>query len=193
MSLLIRRFAAISLLLAAAACGSETPYKAWQDPRIHLGCEVPADWTMYGDPGPGKPIGFDLFVHEPSVRVEDQWLGPNLVIHRLSRKSSDLPNPEVFEGYRADVLASSEKAFADRSPNISTAAVAGIPARSFTIDYQLKVPQQKGGNAMVDMKSASVVMEKPEAFYIIEYRSNTREFETFYPVFERAKRTLRFD
>jgi hypothetical protein len=188
-SLLIRRFAAISLLLTAAACGSETSFKSWQEPRLRVSFDVPADWTMYGDGGTGQPAGFALFVHEPSTRVEDQWIGPNIMIHRLSRVDSEYPSP----GYRDRALAPAESAFNDKSPGISSATVAGLPSREFSINYKLNVPKKDGAPAEVPMRSAALVIQKPEAYYILEFRSNQRDYGQFFPVYDRAKRTLRFN
>jgi hypothetical protein len=187
--LLIRRFAVISLILAAAACGSETSYKAWQDPRLGVSFDAPADWTMYGDGGSGKPVGFVVFVHEPSYRVDDQWIGPNILIHRLSRKTPDYPSPASRDAY----LAATEQAFNDKSPGVSSAPVAGVTARELGIDYVLAKHQANGEPAKMPMRSVSVIMQKPDAYYVLEYRCNQKEFGNFLPVFERAVRTLRLN
>lgn len=187
-----------TLLLAAAAallgaCGSDLTFRPYEDPRLAAAFDAPSGWTVYTDGERGSPTAFTLFVHEPSKKLGAQWLGPTLAVHRLSRRKADIPGSDAdFQAYRRNVLGMSENVFRDLVPGTSTATVAGFPARLMGAAYSIDVPRSAGqSGGQIPMKIVTAVVERPEAFYVIEYGSNDREFGQYVEVFLRAKGSFR--
>lgn len=160
--------ALLTLLLASSASAGGTQTKLYADPQGRYELQAPAAWTVQGNAETKAPVSLVEFVGSDQPQEGGEIIGAVLKVVRLSRKD----NPKAS-------LAPTEKLVA-RSPEIRIGG--GRPARGFA-------RSEKRGK--YDLKTSGFVVETDDAYYIVEFRAEKKQYDKNKWALERARATFR--
>ncbi|MFH2201620.1 MAG: hypothetical protein ABIJ96_00750 [Elusimicrobiota bacterium] len=158
----------------AKPAGSE--YAGYRVAEENLSLEVPKDWRQFGarwNGLGGAPNGpaFTRFIAESLPQHEGVILGAYISLTRV-KKGAD----------RSDL----ERAlFTTKLPGVEPAKFAGFEARVYVTEYQYQIE-----DLSIPMRAEGVVIDAPAAYFVLEYRANSKVFEKYRADFAHAKKTF---
>lgn len=200
----MRRFLAPgAALLLAAACAKQG-YEPYQDPEGGYSFDAPKGWAVEGNAGLGrKPVSTALFVGHVAAQDEGVPLGAVLSVTKLYRARAAHPGGDkAFQEFRRTVLLPTEVLFGEAPASalpenlrqglaggVKDTTLAGLPAKTYRREFEhynrLHMPKP------VAMRLEDVVVQTPEAYFVLEYRATRELFDKHYGAFKKAKDSFR--
>ena len=181
----MRLFLAALLL---AGCSQKTSFQPFTEASGAFTAELPSNWQRDGHEDLRKtPAAVMTWIAELVDQSEGYQVGTMIHINRFQRKGA---TPAFKKSTLAptDALFGSGKLPAD----VSVMTVSGHPARRLQREFE----QNLGGGMHAKkgpfaMRLEDVVIQTPDAYYALEYRSTKDLFDKHHGAFERLLATIR--
>lgn len=197
----MKRFLAAALILATG-CARTQEFKTYKDPGGDFSLTIPADWVPEADPD-RKPASVTSFLTKKTIYDEGQPLGPVLHVTKFYRNRSSHPGTnEDFKAYQENILFPTDILFgasvdllpahkrSDLTKNVRDTRISGIPAKTYQKSFEYTTAPMHG-NKKFSVKLEDIVIQTPEAYYVLEYRATKELFDKYYFAFEKASETFR--
>lgn len=174
------------MLAFATACSRPLSFVEYREPSGQFTVQTPSDWRV-DERGAfsRKPVGQVVWIGEMIDHAEGRPIGVMLSVTRLDRQS----DPRAT-AYRKFHLAPSEELFTGTPPpgmSVTKAEFSGYPARWVTNDDAV---QFKGDNLLhgpvkeFPSRVRALVIQTPDAYYVLNYTAVRDRFEKYLPAFE---------
>jgi len=192
-------FAALAGLSLATACSKPPSFDVYEDPGGDFKLEAPKGWQLWGNAArKPRPISAVMFVGKVEMQDEGMPIGAVLSITKLYRRRADYPGKdEGYRRFRQDVLVPSSVLFGEPASllpeamrkmlpqKIDSLQVSGFPARSYGREYEHFTRSHT--DKPIPIRLEDLVVQTPEAYYVIEYRATTTLFAKYHFAAERAR------
>jgi hypothetical protein len=174
-------------LLLLSGCAKPLSFQEYREPGGEFSVRVPVGWQM-SERGPfsRKPVGEVWWVGELVAEHEGWPLGVMLFVRRLDRQHD--PRATAYRKYD---LAPTEALFGENPPagkiSVTKTELLGLPARLVTNDEYIDTTGDGLFHGPVKEYPSRVrvlVIQRPEAYYVLEYRAVRDRFEKYLPAFE---------
>jgi len=178
-----RILAAVLASLTLSACSKKTDsvYSVYKVEAEGVRLEVPTTWRQFGarwnglGGAPGGPP-FTRFIAESDPQHEGVILGAYLSLTQIKKGTHRTDNEDML--------------FKQKLPGVRPAQFKGFDARSYITEYRY----QSGGDSPegidIPMKSEGIVIDTPNAYFVLELRANTEVYDKYLPALDHAKKTL---
>lgn len=181
-----------AVLLTAVGCSHKPSFQQFKDASGVFAADLPSNWHRGGQDDLGRrPAATMTWVGEVAEESEGRQLGAMIHISRFQRKDvpSDFKKSTLDP---ADTMFSPDPLPADAPANIASLTISGHPARRYRRDFEAVLGgglhQTKGPFAM---RLEDIVVQTPDAYYVLEYRATKALFDKHYQAFERLASTFR--
>ncbi len=173
---------AVITALVLCACSKKTTgeYSVYTVEEEGVSLEVPTAWRQFGarwnDLGgaPGGPP-FTRFIAESDPQHEGVILGAYLSLTLVKKGTHRTDNEEML--------------FNKKLPGVSPIKFKKFDARTYITEYRYQTGN--GVNAIdIPMKSEGLVIDTPNAYFVLEFRANTEVYYKYRPALAHAKATL---
>lgn len=181
------------LLAASAACSRSPSSSEYRPAGGGFRLETPVGWAS-NERGPftRRPIGEIWWIGKMVGEHEGWPVGALILVRRLDRH----PGKDE-ERYRKDVLSQTDALFRGDQPAdliLKKGNLVGKPARWYRRDFE----ETTGGGIHGTSKSfpstvSGVVVQTPEAYYVLEYRATRELFDEYESDFRRLVSTFKTD
>ena len=173
------------VLLAAAACSRPMSFVEYREPAGEFSVEAPAGWNVNESGSFSKrPVGEVSWAGKIVDQHEGRPVGALLFVRKLDRHPDKLQ-----ERYRQGTLLETDALFGGGHPAdlaVKSGDFAGHPARWFQRDFDDSVGGgMHGAVKTYPSRVAGIVVQTPEAYYVLEYRATRELFDGYRPAFER--------
>lgn len=173
---------ALIAVLTLSACSKKTDgeYSVYKVEAEGVSLEVPTDWRQFGarwnglGGAPGGPP-FTRFIAESDPQHEGVILGAYLSLTQVKKGTHRTEKEDML--------------FKQKLPGVSPVQFKGFDARSYITEYRYQTGEGEGG-IDIPMKSEGIVIDTPNAYYVLEFRANTEVYDKYRPALEHAKATL---
>lgn len=176
---------ALAMALALlTACSRPLAFQEYREPDGEFSVSVPVGWQA-NERGPfsRKPIGEVWWLGEQVAHHEGWPVGVLLFVRKLDR-DPDKRN----KVYRDDYLAPTDALFSGTHPKdvlIEATEFAGYPARKIGRDFDDHVGGGWHGRLKTfPSRMVGVVIQTPNAYYVLEYRAVHDRFDKYKPAFD---------
>lgn len=182
------------LLLSVIGCAQKDSFQRFKDASGEFESDVPANWRREGQDDLGRrPAATMTWVGEVAEESEGRQLGAMIHISRFQRK--DVPSD-----FKKSTLDPTDSMFgpgplpAGAPADITALTVSGHPARRYQRGFEVVLGgglhQTKGP---VAMRLEDIVVQTPDAYYVLEYRAVKTLFDKHYRAFDRLVSTFRLN
>lgn len=187
----MRLFFAVSLMLAAA-CNKSTSYQSFQEASGQFIADLPVEWHRDGqDDLARRPAATMTWIGAVEAEKEGRQVGAMIHISRFQRKDAPL-------AFKRSTLDPTDTMFgpgplpAGAPSVVIPLSIDGRPARRYRRDFEeILGGGMHGTTNPIPMRLEDVVIETPDAYFVLEYRATRNIFEKHHPVFERLISTFR--
>lgn len=180
--------AAFILLHLLGGCSPKSEgglaYTRYEVKEADVSLEVPSGWRRFGARwngygGAPKGPAFTRFIAQSEPQHEGVILGAYLSLTRVVKKED-----------RTD---SEDALFSKDIPGVTKGNFGGMETREYLTEYRYKIDDETIAGIDVPMKSEGIVFNRPDAYFILEYRANTQVYDKYRPALDRAKASLTFE
>lgn len=191
------RYVLPTLLALMTAC-AHTGYETYREASGTFSLDVPRSWKKYRDSDFSRKPNAVVSWYGKIVEDKGYPVGAIVELEKLNRRPDDFPPERDWEFYKKNILEPTDRLFDGTHPSevrVEEATMAGLPARLFS-----RSVEQLSGDGPVrgsDKKHPSriegIVIQTPDAYYVLEYRATNELFDKYRPAFERMKESFRLN
>lgn len=182
------------VLITAVGCSHRTSFQQFKEATGEFAADLPSNWHREGQDDLGRrPTATMTWIAEVAAESEGRQLGAMIHISRFERKDAPVD-------FKKSTLDPTDTMFgpgplpADAPANINSLTIGGHPARRYRRDFEVVLGgglhKAKGPFAM---RLEDIVVQTPDAYYVLEYRATKTLFVKHYHAFERLAATFRLE
>lgn len=184
-------------VLVVVGCSKPLAFELYREPAGTFTAEVPVGWPKdFDDAFTRKPIAGVSWVGKLVDGGEGRAIGAVIEVRKLWRLKKDHPAPKDYERFNKSVLEPTADLFNGAYPAdvlVSDGVLSGLPAKIYSRN---EFDQATGGGMHGAVKHhpsrvEGVVLQTPEAYYVLEYRATKDLFDKHRPAFERLKTSFK--
>lgn len=188
----MNRFVAAAVISASVACAQKTAFQEFKEASGEFVADLPSNWHRDGqDDLRRRPAASMTWVAEVAAESEGQQVGAMIHVSRFQRR-------EAPTGFRKSTLEATDSMFGSgplpsgAPADISALTVSGHPARRYRRDFEAVLGGGMHKTAgPIAMRLEDVVIQTPDAYFVLEYRATGKLFDKHHPAFERLVATIR--
>lgn len=182
----------LPVLLAVIGCSQEPSYREFKEASGEFAADIPLKWLRDGQDDLRRvPAASMTWIAEVAEESEGNQVGAMIHISRFQRKDA----PSNFKKSTldpTDMMFGSGPLPPGAPANVSSLTMSGHPARRYRRDFEAVL----GGGmhpakGPIAMRLEDIVVQTPDAYYVLEYRATKALFDKHYQAFERLAATFR--
>lgn len=182
----------LAVLLIVSGCSQKPSFQEFKEASGEFSADLPSNWHRDGqDDLRRKPAASMTWIAEVAEESEGSQVGAMIHISRFQREGA----PASFKKSTldpTDAMFGPGPLPAGAPVNVTSFTLSGHPARRYRRDFEVVL----GGGmhratSPIAMRLEDIVVQTPDAYYVLEYRATKALFDKHYQAFDRLAATFR--